>query len=44
MKVVANIKKMEEECVKLCKENVQIWTDLVEDPQMKIVEEKIREL
>jgi hypothetical protein len=41
--IVANIKKVEEECTKLCEESAQIWTDLVEDPEMKVMEEKLRE-
>jgi hypothetical protein len=43
MKIVANIKKIEEECAKLCEESVQIWTDLVEDPNLKVIEAKLRE-
>jgi hypothetical protein len=31
MTIVANIKKVEEECAKLYEESTQIWTDLVED-------------
>jgi hypothetical protein len=34
---------VEEECAKLCEESAQIWTDLVEDPEMKVVEAKLRE-
>jgi hypothetical protein len=43
MTVIANIKKVEEECMKRYKESAQIWTDLVEDPEMKVMEEKLRE-
>jgi len=43
MTFVANIKKVEEECTKLCEESTQIWIDLVEDPKMKDVEEKLME-
>jgi hypothetical protein len=41
---IANIKKVEEECTKICEESVQIWTDLVEDPEMKAMEEKLRDV
>jgi hypothetical protein len=41
--VVANIKKVKEECTKLCEKSAQIWTNLVEDPGMKVVEAKLRE-
>jgi hypothetical protein len=41
--MIANIKKVEEEWKKLCEERMQIWTDLVEDPEMKDVEKKLRE-
>jgi hypothetical protein len=34
---------VEEECTKLCEESTQIWKDLVEDPDMKVVEAKLRE-
>jgi hypothetical protein len=41
---VANIKKIEGECTKLCEENAQVWTELIEDPEMKVVEAKLREV
>jgi hypothetical protein len=40
---VANIKKIEGECMKLCEENAQVWTKLIEDLEMKVVEAKLRE-
>jgi len=41
---ISHIKKTEGECAKLCKENAQVWTGLIEDPEMKVVEAKIREV
>lgn len=41
--VVANIKKVEEECTKLCKESMKIWIDMVEYLEMKVLESKLRE-
>jgi hypothetical protein len=43
MTTVTYIKKVEEECVKLCEERTQIWADLVEYLEMKVVEAKLRE-
>jgi hypothetical protein len=43
MKIIANIKKIEGECAKICEESTQIWIDLVEDPNMKAIESKLRE-
>jgi hypothetical protein len=43
MKTFTNIKKVEEECAKIYEESTQIWIDLVEDPEMKVVEAKLRE-
>jgi hypothetical protein len=40
---VVNIKNIEGEYTKLCEENAQVWTELIEDPNMKVVESKIRE-
>jgi hypothetical protein len=37
---ITNIKKVEEECVKICREIKKIWTELVEDTEMKA---KLRE-
>jgi hypothetical protein len=31
-KTFSNIKKIEGECVKICDENAQVWTKLIEDP------------
>jgi hypothetical protein len=33
---------MEEECVKLCEESMNIWTKLMEDAEMKAIEERLR--
>jgi hypothetical protein len=43
MRVIANINKGEEECARICEERTQIWTYLVEYPEMKVMEEKLRE-
>jgi hypothetical protein len=43
MTTIENIKKMEGECTKLCEESAQIWTNLVEDPKMKVVEARLRD-
>jgi hypothetical protein len=43
MTTITNIKKVEEECAKLYEESVQIWKDLVEYPEMKVMEAKLRE-
>jgi galactokinase/mevalonate kinase-like predicted kinase len=40
---VANVNKVEEECDKISEESAQIWTDLVEDHEMKDVQAKLRE-
>jgi DNA repair exonuclease SbcCD ATPase subunit len=32
MTTVSNIKKVEDECTKLCEESVQVWTELMGDP------------
>jgi hypothetical protein len=40
---VVNIKKIEGECTKPCEERAQIWTDLVDDSEMKDIDSKIRE-
>jgi hypothetical protein len=39
--IVANIQKIEGECVKLCEENVQVWIELIEDMEMKVIESKL---
>jgi hypothetical protein len=44
MMTVENIKKLEEECTKLCEESAQIWTNLMEDPEMKVVEARLRDV
>jgi hypothetical protein len=36
---VASIKSLDEECMKLCEEIMQLWKKLMEDPIMKVVEE-----
>ena len=41
---ISNIKKIEGECTKLYEESAQIWTELVEDPEMKAMEAKLREV
>jgi hypothetical protein len=43
MTVVTNIKKVEENCTKLCEESEKIWIELVEDLEMKVVEARLRE-
>jgi hypothetical protein len=40
---IDNIKNIEEYCAKICEESTHIWNDLVEDIEMKAVEEKLRE-
>jgi hypothetical protein len=42
--IVANIKKIEGECMKLCEENAQVWKELIEYLDMKVVEAKLREV
>jgi hypothetical protein len=44
MTVVASIKTLEEECTKLCEESTQIWTNLMEDPEMKVLEARLRDV
>jgi hypothetical protein len=41
MTAVANIKKLDKECAKLCEESVQIWTNIMEDPEMNVVEARL---
>jgi hypothetical protein len=41
---VSNIKNIEGECVKLCKENMHVWTELIEYMEMSIVETNLREV
>jgi hypothetical protein len=43
MKVISNINKVEEEYMKVCEESTKIWMDLVEYPEMKAMEAKLRE-
>jgi predicted nucleic acid-binding Zn-ribbon protein len=43
MTSVASIKSLDEECTKLCEESTQIWTNLMEDPEMKVVEARLRD-
>jgi hypothetical protein len=43
MIVVANIKKIEGEYAKLYEDSTHIWMELVEDPEMKVLEEKLIE-
>jgi hypothetical protein len=38
-----SIKRINEECTKLCEEGTQIWTNLMEDPKMKAVEGRLRD-
>jgi hypothetical protein len=40
--LVASIKIMEEELGKVCEESTQLWKKLMEDPKMKFVEERLR--
>jgi hypothetical protein len=37
------LRKIEGECTKLCEENAQVWKELIEDPEMKAIEAKLRE-
>jgi len=41
---VANIKKIDDECAKLCEENAEVWIELIEYPEMKIIEENLRDV
>jgi hypothetical protein len=41
--IVAKIKKFEEECTKNCEESAKVWEDLMSDPKMKVVEDKLQE-
>jgi hypothetical protein len=43
MAAVASIKRMEKECANLCEENAHIWKNMMEDPDMKVVEARIRD-
>jgi len=43
MTVVTNIKKVEENCTKLCEEREKIWIDLAEELEMKVMEARLRE-
>jgi hypothetical protein len=43
MTTVASIKRLEEECTKLCEESTQIWKNMMEDPEMKVVEARLRD-
>jgi len=36
------IKSLDEECASLCEESTQVWTKLIEDMNMKVVEERLR--
>jgi hypothetical protein len=40
--LVASIKSLEEECVKLCEERTQLWIKLTKDLEMKGVHEVLR--
>jgi hypothetical protein len=42
MIVVAKIKKFEDECTKICEESAKVWEELMGDPEMKVVEAKLR--
>jgi hypothetical protein len=41
MTAVENIKRLEEECAKLCEESAHIWTNLMDDLEMKVLEDKL---
>jgi hypothetical protein len=43
MTSVASIKSLKEECAKLCEETRQIWTNLMEDLEMKVVGARLRD-
>jgi hypothetical protein len=39
--LVAIIKSMDEECMNLCEEIMQLWTKLTKDLTMKVIEERL---
>jgi hypothetical protein len=39
---VAKIKKFEDDCACLCEESAKVWEELMEDPEMQVVEAKLR--
>jgi hypothetical protein len=41
---IANIKRREGECEKLYEESAQVWIELIEDPKMKSMEARLREV
>jgi hypothetical protein len=40
---VSKIKKFEDECAKICKESVKVWEELMGNPKMKVIEDKLQE-
>jgi len=44
MTLVEIIKSLDEECVKLCEERMHIWTNMMEDIVMKVVEARLRDV
>jgi hypothetical protein len=38
----ANIKILEQECTRMCDESIHIWTQLIMNPKLKEIEDKIR--
>jgi hypothetical protein len=41
---ITNIKKIQEECTKICEESAQVWKKLIEYPEIKAIEAKLREV
>jgi len=41
---VENIKSLDEECTKLCEESMQICTNLMEDLEMKAMEDRLMDV
>jgi hypothetical protein len=42
MTTLENIKELDEECTNICEESAQIWKNLMEDPEMKVIEDILR--
>jgi hypothetical protein len=43
MIAVAKIKKFEDECENFCEESVKVWEELMGNPEMKVVKDKLCE-
>jgi len=44
MTLVASIKSLDEKCAKLCEETTNIWKNMMEDPEMKAVEDRLMDV